>query len=427
MPMSETHDIIVVGGGPAGLMAAIESSRNGARVLVFESGPKPGRKLLATGGGRCNLTRSDEVGAFLEGFDTRAARFLKHAVYGFTPADACEWFESHGIPLKTERGGRVFPVSDRSGDVLGALLADTRSRGVGFRLRAPVRSITIDGAVFSVEADGGPYRSNALILATGGISMRRTGSTGDGFRFAESLGHIVTPLRPSLVPLVTGDTWPGDIAGLSLKNVTLTARPAGKRVQRFGEMLFTHHGIGGPIVLEISRFVTDVLHSGDGPVPAEIDLKPALDDRQLDARLLREIERGPKRALGAILDTLMPRSLAGVFASGFGFDASQPVSHLTRGERIRLRMLLKALPLTITGTGPVEDALVTRGGVRLDEISPKTLESRIVPGLFFAGEVMDIDGDCGGYNLHMCWATGRLAGRSAANVRNEVKPHESKA
>ena len=411
--MHTSADIIVVGAGPSGLMASIEAVHSGAGALLLESGPKPGRKLLATGGGRCNLTHAGTVESFLGGFETRASRFLKHSAHGFSPDDAIHWFESHGVPLKTERGDRVFPQSDRAEDVLGALLREAHSAGVDIRLSARVESCSAEESGFTVKAAGAAFRSKALVLSTGGLSMSRSGSTGDGYGFARAFGHTIEPPRPSLVPLVTGESWPGELAGLALKNVLLTAVIDGKRISRFGEMLFTHHGIGGPITLEISRFLTDALNSG-GAVCLEIDLKPALDDRILDARLQRELKNAPTRLLPSILATLMPLSLAHVFISRFGFDRERSASHFTREERVRLRRLLKALPLTAVTTEPVEAALVTRGGIRLSEISPRSMESKRVPGLFFAGEIIDADGDCGGYNLHLCWATGKLAGKSAA-------------
>jgi predicted Rossmann fold flavoprotein len=283
---------------------------------------------------------------------------------------------------------------------------------------AKVESVAKTPEGFLVRAGEQAWLARAVIIATGGLSMRRTGSTGDGFRFAEELGHTVAPLRPSLVPLVTKETWPREVAGLSLRNVTLTARTARGRIKRFGEMLFTHHGIGGPITLEVSRFLTDVLHAGEGPVPVWIDLKPALDEKKLDARLLREIEGHPHRKTPALLRTLMPGSLADVFVSRFGFDPERESNAISREERTRLRVLLKELPLTVTATEPMEAALVTRGGVSTREIDPRTMESRLVPGLFFAGEVIDVDGDTGGYNLQMCWSTGSLAGASAGKKQD---------
>lgn len=412
--MNHDADILVIGAGPAGLMASIVAAKAGARAVLLEAGPKPGRKLLATGGGRCNVTHSGDIASFLAGFDTRAARFLKHAAYAFSPDDAARYFESLGIALKTERGNRVFPVSDRAGEILDALTREVHSGGVTLIASSPVSKVNPELDGFTVVTPGKMYRSRAVIVATGGLSMSRTGSTGDGFVLARTFGHTIETPRPSLAPLVTAETWPRGIAGLALKNVELAANLSGKRIRRFGEMLFTHRGIGGPITLEISRHLTDTLSAGKGPVRVEIDLKPALDEKKLDARLLRELQENPRRQLSSVLLTLMPSSLAEVFLAHFGFDRETTASHVTREERIRLRMLLKALPLTVTATESIETALVTRGGVALTEINPGTMESRLRPGLFFAGEVIDADGDCGGYNLQMCWATGLLAGRSAA-------------
>ncbi|MFA6471081.1 MAG: NAD(P)/FAD-dependent oxidoreductase [Candidatus Latescibacterota bacterium] len=415
--MEKYFDIIIVGAGPAGLMAAIEAAHAGAGVLLLEAGPRPGRKLLATGGGRCNLSHDGTIESFLAGFERSASHFLKPAAYAFPPEEAVRFFESLGVPLKVERGARVFPKSDRAGDVLGALLKEAVSSGVILQTDSPVKSIAGSGSGFEAAASRGIYRTGAVILATGGLSMKRTGSSGDGYAFARKLGHTIVEPRPSLVPLVTRETWPGELAGLALKNVRLTAILGKKRIQRFGEMLFTHHGISGPITLEISRFLTDSLNSGEGPVVMEIDLKPALDEKKLDARLLREIQENPRRRLTAILHTLMPESLARIYTVHLGFDPELTAGHVTREERSRLLRLLKALPLTVTSTGSIEEALVTHGGISLPEIDSHTMESKLCPGLFFAGEIVNTDGDTGGYNLNQCWATGVLAGRAAANKR----------
>lgn len=411
--MPNLIDIIVVGAGPAGLTAAIEAAHNGAGVLLLEAGPRPGRKLLATGGGRCNLSHAGTIESFLEGFDRNAARFLKPAAYVFPPEEAMRFFESLGVPLKVERGSRVFPKSDRAGDVLDALLKEAEAFGVILKNGTPVKAITGCGGAFEVTTSRGIYRSAAVILATGGLSMRRTGATGDGYAFARKLGHTIVNPHPSLVPLVTVETWPREVAGLALKNVRLTAHPGKKRVSRFGEMLFTHRGIGGPITLEISRFLTDSINSGGGPISVEIDLKPALDEKKLDARLLRELQEKPRSRLSTILHTLMPESLAHIFTDHFGFYPELTAGHVTREERLRLLRLLKALPLTVTATGSIEEALVTRGGISLTEIDSHTMESKLCQGLFFAGETINADGDSGGYNLQECWATGMLAGREA--------------
>ncbi len=416
-------DGAVIEAGPAGLMAAVECAKQGARVVILESGPKPGRKLLATGGGRCNITHAGTRESFLEGFDKKGARFLKPALYLFSPQDTFDYFTTLGIKLKTERGARVFPASDRADEILSVLLREAASAKVEIKKHSKVTSVSCKETTGSVSNEENGYkivsdkytvRSRSLIIATGGLSMKRSGSTGDGYRFAESLGHTIVELRPSLIPLITKEKWPGSIAGLSLKNVKLSASLKKKKISRFGEMLFTHTGIGGPITLEVSRFLTDILYKEKKSVYAEIDLKPALDDSKLDARLLREIKNSPKRKISGLVKQLMPASLAEVYVQLSGLDKNLSVSELGKNDRSKLRHLIKALPLTITGTEPVEKALITRGGVNLKEIDSKTMSSKICCGLFFAGEVIDVDGDCGGFNLQMCWSTGKLAGKSAA-------------
>jgi hypothetical protein len=405
--------VIIIGAGPAGLMAAVAATEAGAAVVILEKMPSPGRKLLATGGGRCNFTVDGGIERFLDGFLPAQAKFLRSAAHRFPPEEMIAWLEARGVAVKRERGNRVFPQSDRAKDVLDALLKEAHSFGARIISDAAVTSIApADGALL-VKHRRGDERADAVIIATGGLSMERTGSSGDGYRLAASLGHAIAPPRPSLIPLLTGETWPGSLAGLSLRNVEISVSSGGKRITRFGEMIFTQRGIGGPIVIELSRFLLDDLSGG--PVACRLDLKPALDDAQLDRRLIREIESSPRRLLRNIMKELMPVALGEAIGRAFNFDLDQPASSFGRDERRRLAALLKAIPLTIIGTAPIEDAIVTCGGVSLKEIDPRTMESRLVPGLFFAGEVIDIDGDCGGYNLQAAWSTGRLAGRSAAN------------
>ena len=414
MNIPEDFDIIIAGAGPAGLMTAYTAAVKDMRVLLLESGPRPGRKLLATGGGRCNVTQDGGVDDILSGFDKRRARFIKSALYAWTPEDTVRFFRDRGISTVAERGGRIFPESGLSRDILNALLRTLRESGVSIFCNRPLKAIRPDNDGFSVLTGEKKLHCRAVVITTGGLSMKRTGSTGDGYRIARECGHTIVAPRPSLVPLCTQETWPARMDGLTLKNVRLTIRADKISVVRFGELTFTRTGIGGPIVLEVSREITDILHESQVQLRAEIDLKPALDHKKLDARILREIEKFPRRQFIMILNRLLPRDLAAVISDVFGFDVTQPSRQVTRDERKRLLGILKALPLTVTGTMPVEDALVTRGGVSLPEIDPRTMQSRIVPGLFFAGEVMDVDGDCGGYNLQMCWSTGVLAGLGAA-------------
>jgi hypothetical protein len=420
--MKNRYDICIVGGGPSGLAAAIEAAHNGAGVLILESGPSPGRKLLATGSGRCNLTHAGTIESFLQGFDMRAARFLKPSMYHFTVDDTISYFEALGVPLKIERGSRVFPVSERSHDVLNALIGEIKRTGIELRVSAAVRSINRKAEGFEIVCHQGMVYAKSVLIATGGLSMKRSGSTGDGYRFAERLGHTVNEPRASLVPLITVEKWPEEIKELTLKHVCLHAFIGKKRFERFGEMLFTPCGIGGPITLEMSRLVTDTLFQGKGPIRFVIDLKPALDEKKLDARLIRELESNPKRKFIKVLHSLVPALLAGVIVKHFSFDGAIIAGHVPRAERIRLRQLLKALPLTVVATAPIEEALVTRGGVELSEIDARTLMSKRCEGLYFAGEVMDVDGDCGGYNLQMCWSTGKRAGFSAAKYALHHSP-----
>ncbi len=403
--------IIIVGGGAAGLMAAGSAAEQGAQVTLFEKNPRPGRKLIITGKGRCNVTNNCDVPTVLANVPTNP-RFLYSALGGCSPADIIAFFEGEGVPLKTERGNRVFPVSDRAMDIVDAL--SRWARRVGVRLvHTPVEGISVSGGcAVGVRAGSREYPSDAVILATGGASYPLTGSNGDGYRFAKACGHTVVPPHPSLVPLVEDGSTCAALMGLSLKNVQLTAFENDKRIfSDFGELLFTHFGLSGPLTLSASAHMR---HFGSKSYRVEIDLKPALDEKTLDKRLLSDFAAHRNNDFINALGDLLPRKLIPAVVELSGIDPRCKVHSVTRAGRASLLRVLKAFPVKISGARPLAGAIVTSGGVNVKEISPKTMESKKCPGLYFAGELIDVDAYTGGFNLQIAWATGRLAGRSAA-------------
>ena len=404
-------DRIIIGGGAAGMFAAGFAGQRGERVLVLEKRERPARKILVTGKGRCNLTNNCTPQQFIAAV-RRNPRFLMSAAYAFPPQQTMAVFEGLGDPLKTERGGRVFPVSDRAMDIADALCEFARRGGVQVVQAAVTGLILENGAVCGARtADGREYRAPLTVLATGGKSYPATGSDGSGYRLAAEAGHTILPPRPSLVPIICENTDKQfqALMGLSLRNVTLTLieKKSGKTVySELGEMLFTHFGISGPLALTASSYMER---------PADyritIDCKPGLAPEQLDARLLRDFGAAPNRAFGNALEALLPRSLIPVVVAKSGIPTDRRVNQLTREERQRLGALLKAFPLTPQALRPIEEAVVTAGGVSVREIDPRTMRSRLAEGLAFAGEVIDVDAVTGGYNLQIAWSTGYLAGQ----------------
>ncbi len=408
-------NIIVIGAGAAGLMAAGQAAAAGARVTVLEKMDRPGRKLLITGKGRCNMTNTEQMPDFIKHIPGNG-QFLFSALARFNNYDLMAFFNGLGVETKVERGGRVFPASDKAADVVDALVRFCRSNGVEFEYAAPVEGIMVkDGAVEAVKLkDGREVRCDAVILATGGASYPGTGSTGDGYRMAARLGHTVMPLKPALVPLETAEEWVPELQGLSLKNVEVTAYEGEKRItSEFGEMLFTHFGVSGPIILTISRPVAGILKKG-GRARLSINLKPALAYEQLDARLRRDFAKFANRQFRNALGELLPKSLIPVIVRLSGIPADKPVHQVTREERAGLAQLLQGLNLTVTGPRPLKEAIVTAGGVSIKEINPRTMESKLVRGLYLAGEVVDVDGYTGGFNLQAAFSMGYVAGISAA-------------
>ncbi len=403
--------VAVIGGGPAGMMAATEAAERGFAVTLFEKNEKLGKKLFITGKGRCNITNAAETEDFFKNIP-RNPKFLYSALYGFTNEDVMTMIRKQGVALKTERGGRVFPVSDKSSDILRAFAARVRDAGVKVLLNTEIKSVShdINGNDFLVSYNGTAQRFDALVLATGGASYPATGSTGDGYRFAKTLGHTVTDIVPALIPLETEEEWPKALQGLSLRNVTLKAYNAKGRVvyEELGEMLFTHFGISGPLVLSASSFI--------GASPAgtrlSIDLKPGLTPDELDRRILRDFDANIRKQFANALDALLPQKLIPVMIALSGIAPETPVHQVTREERQQLAALLKALPVTVKKALPVEQAIITRGGVAVKEINPSTMESKLIKNLFFAGELIDVDACTGGYNLQIACSTGALAGRS---------------
>lgn len=400
-------DVIVAGAGAAGLLCAAEAARRGRRVLLLEKMERPGRKLLITGKGRCNLTNNCSRDGFLAAVRTNS-RFLYSAYSAFSAQDTMALWEALGVPLKTERGGRVFPVSDRSADVVDALVRHARESGARLEQGKVTGLLLTEAGVAGVRTDRGDIPARSVVVATGGLSYPRTGSTGDGYRLAAQAGHTVVPRRPSLIPVETEESWCRDLMGLSLKNCILTVRRAGAKKPVFselGEMLFTHFGVSGPLVLSASAHM-----AGDpGDYRMEIDLKPGLTEQQLDARLLRDFGENRNRDFSNALGELLPRKLIPVAVSLSGIGGGTKVHQITRERRRELAGLLKGLPLTPKAFRPIEEAVVTAGGVAVEEVSPKTMESKRAPGLYFAGEVLDVDAYTGGYNLQIAFSTGFLA------------------
>ena len=407
-----THDLIVVGGGPAGMFAAITAARNGAKVLLLEKNDRLGKKLLITGKGRCNVTNDCPAEEVLRN-TPRNGRFLYSAMTAFPPESTKQFFENQGCPLKTERGNRVFPRSDRSASILDSLKKALTDQGVTVKTGRVRQILTLEGAVSGVRTDGDEYTAPSVILATGGASYPATGSTGDGYAMAQNLGHRVIPVQGSLVPLETAGEDCRRMQGLSLRNVGVRLLDArGKVLYRdFGELLFTHFGVSGPTVLSASCHL-----KGEGCCLV-IDLKPALEEGKLDARILRDLELYQNRTMENALTDLLPRSMIPVVLDRLEIDPAMQANSLTKEKRRALVGLLKAFRVEITGKRPVAEAIITSGGVKVSEIDPKTMESKLVPGLYFAGEVIDCDAYTGGFNLQIAWATAFAAGRSAAGKK----------
>jgi len=402
--------VIVVGAGAAGLMAAGKAAERGLDVLVLEKNDKPGRKLRISGKGRCNITNDTDIDGLIRNIPGNGS-FLYSSFYTFSNEDIMQFFTDEGLELKVERGGRVFPVSDDAKDVVSVLVRHAVESGAEIRYRSPASSIEVsNGAVKGVKLKNDEtIECDSVILATGGESYPGTGSTGDGYRMAQKLGHTVTPLRPSLVPLVSSEKWVRDLQGLTLKNISITLydRQRKKIYNDFGEMLFTHFGVSGPVILSASRHIMQYDYRN---VFLSIDLKPALSPEVLDSRIQRDFEKYSRKQFKNSLDDLLPKKMIPVIVELSQIPADKPVNQITKAERRSLASLLKGLTLEICGSRPISEAIVTAGGVSTDEIDPATMESKLVKGLFFAGEVIDVDGYTGGFNLTIAFSTGCVAG-----------------
>lgn len=403
--------IIVIGGGPAGIMAALTAANGGAEVALWERNKSLGRKLAITGKGRCNITNMADTKDLVKNMPGNGS-FLYSAFTRFSAEDTWDFFEQHGLQLKVERGRRVFPLSDNAHEVVEVLVQALHEAGVKieYNLRAKELALQNKQILGVYDYPGRLYPADAVIIATGGVTYPATGSTGDGYALAAQAGHTIIPPKPSLVPLETVESWPSEVSGLALKNVEMTIRDQDKVLDKaFGEMLFTHFGLSGPIVLSLSKVVTAAAEMGRG-LTALIDLKPALSEEKLDERLLRNNQKFSRKHFINSLDELLPASLIPVFVRLVGIDPHKPVNQLTKEERREMVYMLKSLPLTIKGPRPISEAIVTSGGVQVKEINPKSMASNLISGLYFSGEVIDIDGYTGGYNLQAAWSSGYVAG-----------------
>ena len=407
-------NVIVVGGGAAGMMAAIFAARNGQNVTLLEKNEKLGKKIFITGKGRCNITNASEIEDLFSAVISNP-KFLYSGFYSFTNDQVIHFFEELGVATKIERGNRVFPVSDRAADVIDALFFHMKKLNIPVTQARASQICLEEGRVSGVETDCGFFPCRAAVLATGGCSYPATGSTGDGYEMARALGHTVVSPVPSLVPLEAEEDFCGKMQGLALKNVSLRVKnQKGKVVyQEQGELLFTHFGLSGPLVLSASAHMRDFARE---QYTCVIDLKPALEEQKLDARLVRELSEQANRDFQNVLGSLVPRLMVPTVIALTGIPGDRKAHDMTKGERRRLLEVLKGLVIHIRGPRSIAEAIITSGGVKVGEIDPKTMGSKKVPGLFFAGELIDVDAYTGGFNLQIAWATGRAAGESAART-----------
>ena len=410
----EQIDLVVAGGGPAGMMCEYQAAARGVKTVLLDPNDKLGRKLRITGKGRCNLTNACDVKTVMANIPGDG-RFLYSALNRFSPSDTMAFFESNGLPLKTERGNRVFPQSDNANDVAATMADLCRKAGVTVRRTEARQIIAENGAVTGVVTGQGVIPCRAAAVCTGGLSYPLTGSTGEGYRFAEECGHTVTPRRPSLVPLESEDAYCAEMQGFSLKNVTLSAFENNKLIYKeLGEMLFTHFGVSGPLVLSASAHMGKM---GSAAYRLEIDLKPGLDKKKLDARLLRDFEKYANKEYKNALGDLLGGKMIPVVIRLSEIPEDTRVNNITREQRMKLLHLLKAFPVSVSGFRPIDEAIVTAGGVSTKEINPRTMESKLIQGLYFAGEVLDLDAYTGGFNLQIAWSTGFVAGNAIPNMK----------
>lgn len=402
-------DAVVIGGGAAGMMCALAAAERGLNIALLEPNKVLGRKLRITGKGRCNVTNNCDIKQFMQNIPGDG-RFLYSALNKLSPSDTMSFFESRGLPLKTERGNRVFPVSDNANDVAGLFQRCLNRAGVTIVHCRAKHILTDNGAVTGVVTDEGVISCNSVVICTGGLSYPLTGSKGDGFKMAEEMGHTVTELRPSLVPLESNDEYCGQMQGFSLKNVTLSAYKNNRLIYReLGEMLFTHFGVSGPLVLSASAHMRNF---GSAEYRLEIDLKPGLDEKKLDARLLRDFEKYSNRDFANALSDLAGKTMIPVIVALSGIPPETKVNSITKEQRRKLLHLFKHFPVSVYGPRPIDEAIVTSGGVLTKEVNPRTMESKLVNGLYFAGEILDLDAYTGGFNLQIAWSTAYTAAQS---------------
>ncbi|MBQ4057395.1 MAG: NAD(P)/FAD-dependent oxidoreductase [Lachnospiraceae bacterium] len=409
--MKNRYDVIVVGGGAAGMLAAIFAARNGKEVVLLEQNEKLGKKLFITGKGRCNFTNACDTEDLFQNVVTNP-KFLYSAFYSFSNQMVMDFFEEIGLPYKVERGNRVFPTSDHSSDVIKVLEREMKKENVEILLNTKVKSLVIENIICKgvVLKDKKRIIADSTIIATGGVSYPRTGACKDGYDFAESAGHSIVKPQPSLVPFELADSCCKDVMGISLKNVSITIYADNKKIHSdFGEMLFTHFGVSGPIIIKASAYIHKYL---DKQLSLAIDLKPALDEKQLDDRILKDFKMFQNKQLKNSLDKLLLHSLVPVVLEKSGLDGEKKINELTKEERKVLGQTIKNLSFTITGLRGFDEAIITKGGVKVKEVDPGTMESKLVGGLYFAGEVLDLDALTGGFNLQIAWSTGYLAGVS---------------